>query len=88
MLSFLAEPSPSTENELIELSQLIEPKFKLSHSKLNIKRISITDIKSMEMTKTFHKIMIESIKITDSKLNTLSTKMNLKESIKKFFEKK
>ena len=78
VLSFLAELKPESEDNLIELSKKLEPKFILSMAKLDLKRKSSTDKKSMEMTKTFKKIVIESFKF-DSDLKTNTKAMNLRE---------
>ena len=88
MLSFLAETHPETEDNLFELSNKVEPKFKLSHTKFNKKRITSTDKKSLEMTKTFHKIVIESKNQNNTLFDTMTNKTNLKDTIKNYIGKK
>jgi hypothetical protein len=80
MLSFLAEPKPESEENLIELSKKLEPEFTLSTTKQIRKRLSSTDKKSLEMTKTFNKIVKETL------ADTLMKK-NLKEVIKDYLKK-
>jgi hypothetical protein len=78
ILSFLAEPQPDSEENLIDLSNKLEPKFTLFPIKQKKKRLTSTDKNSIDMTKTFHKIVIETIK------DTQTNKMNLKDAIKNF----
>ena len=80
ILSFLAEPKPENEDYLIELSNKLEPKFILNEVKIEKKRLTSTDNKSLEIAKTFHKIVIMN--------EDTSKDVNLKDAIKNFFAKK
>ena len=80
ILSFLAEPKPENEDNLIELSSKLEPKFILNEFKNERKRLTSTDNKSIEIAKTFHKIVMLD--------EDTSKVVNLKDAIKNFFAKK
>jgi hypothetical protein len=80
-LSILSDPDPLDDDELTDLSEHLEPKFKLNTKKTKIKRKTKTEIKFEKIKSGLSPLFIEYIKEYSS---TMSKKMTLSERIKLF----
>ena len=82
-LSFLSQPTPLDEEQLLNLSKKIEPKFTLTKSKTNNKRITKTDEEMSKADKACNSIFneyieqmnkVNSIFLTKEELNAIKKK--------------
>lgn len=80
-LSILSDPDPLGDDELTDLSEHLEPKFKLNTKKTKIKRKTKTELKFEKIKSGLSPLFIEYIKDYSS---TISKKMTLSERIKLF----
>ena len=80
-LSILSDPEPLGDDELTELSEKLEPRFKLNTKKTKIKRKTKTEIKFEKIKSGLSPLFVEYIKDYSS---MISKKMTLSERIKLF----
>ena len=80
-LSILSDPEPLGDDELTELSEHLEPRFKLNTKKTKIKRKTKTEIKFEKIKSGLSPLFVEYIKDYSS---MISKKMTLSERIKLF----
>ena len=80
-LSILSDPEPLGDDELTELSEKLEPRFKLNTKKTKIKRKTKTEMKFEKIKSGLSPLFVEYIKDYSS---MISKKMTLSERIKLF----